>query len=318
MNSKWTLLMVFLVSGFLSLGGYSRTLWGQAEELVTLPCPFSDGDHPTHPERSIEMDIGFPTMPESVMVYEVVHPQIDEAWVSESGNRHFAMRSPVKRSEIGRYIQGENDYELEVDPTNSSFFVESQAFLADRFRSSGDFLPAEGCKTVALEFLQKHDLLPGDARLRSVVDNSSGADVISVSFGRRIGEYETWGAGARISVHIGRGGRIAMVFKAWQTLRPFREYPIMTPAEAFAELKMGKGVMYYGSKGKVKEIRLAYYCSPVRQSYVQPCYLFECTDDKGGTFIGLLPAVEAKYVSKEKTVGQGDCTMRGDCESSAK
>jgi hypothetical protein len=153
----------------------------------------------------------------------------------------------------------------------------------------------EESKKIATDFLEKHNLLPEDAYLRGVVDNTRGADVMSVGFGRRVNGLECWGAGAEIIVDIGRGGSIARIRKAWPNLTPADEYDLTTPETAIQKLKNGEGVMYHGQKGKVVGMKLVYYASPTAQEYLQPCYFVDCQEmDNGKKFYGVIEALQSE------------------------
>jgi len=57
-----------------------------------------------------------------------------------------------------------------------------------------EYPSAEDCKRIAVEYLKKHDLLPGDAYLGGVVDNTKSSwRAMSVGFGRNIRGYKSVG-----------------------------------------------------------------------------------------------------------------------------
>ena len=158
------------------------------------------------------------------------------------------------------------------------------------------------CKTIAEQYLTRRDLLPKEAYFRGVVDNTRGADVMSIGFGRKVNGYKTWGAGGGIGVHIGCGGDIIAIRKAWQDLSPYKMYPIKTPQQSLEELCNGKGVLMHGSKGRVENIEVRYYTSPEKQEYVQPIYYFDC-NSADGAFYGVVSAIQEQYLkSREETL----------------
>ncbi|MGA2910307.1 MAG: hypothetical protein ABSE04_00705 [Candidatus Microgenomates bacterium] len=77
----------------------------------------------------------------------------------------------------------------------------------------------------------------------------------------------------------------------------FSTYPIITPAQAFAELQAGSafianlGVNKDGDTLKIRRIYLAYFDPDVATDFYQPIYVFE--GDNG--FIAYLPAVTPAY-----------------------
>ena len=135
-------------------------------------------------------------------------------------------------------------------------------------------------------------MLPQDAYVRGVADNTKGADVMSVGFGRRLNGVEFWGAGYEIIVDIGRGGRIVRVRKAWPELIPIGEYDLVEVREAVKKLAAGEGALYHGNRGEITGAKVVYYASPVAQEYAQPCYYFECRDPEDGQeFYGVIEAI---------------------------
>ena len=128
-----------------------------------------------------------------------------------------------------------------------------------------------------------------------------------VSFRRKIGAYETYGAGAKLRVAVSPDGEVAEVRKTWQQLIQFKAYPIKTPQQALDELQNGQGNLMNGWRGKVNKITIRYYTSPQKQDYVQPIYYFECSSPNGNFFNGSVPAIKQEYLkTKEETIKESE------------
>jgi hypothetical protein len=263
-----------------------------------------DFQAPNYTMRSLAFEGRFPKVPSKMMVYKVIHPHVTEAYVRQLAQEHFGMPpdAEIKRSSgLSLYWLRSPDWELEVDPSNGSFSMSRMDRGSSQIPAEQREYPsAEDCKRIAVEYLNKHNLLPGDAYLDGLVDNTKSSwGAMSVGFGRKIRGYKSWGAGARISVEIGAGGQVVDLLKQWQEIVPYREYHVKSPQEAFEELENGKGVLMHGEKGRVKSITLRYYTSPQKQDYLQPVYYFDCAGPVHD-FYGVVPAIKQECLHSNR------------------
>jgi hypothetical protein len=261
-----------------------------------LPDTF-DQDGPYYPEISLEFEAQFPKLPKKMMVYKVKDPNVTEAHVCQLAQKHFGLTRKAKLSRskaMNHYRLKEDDWQFEVSPISGAFKIRKiipndlQSDVKKKYPSK------EQCRPIAENYLKKRSLLERDTYIRRVVDNTKGAGVMSVGLGRLIGGYKSWGAGSEIILDIGPAGETIKVRKAWQTLAPYKMYPIKSCRKALEELQAGKGILMNGSKGKVNQITLRYYTSPARQEYVQPIYYFYCNGPEG-SFYGVVPAIKAEH-----------------------
>ncbi len=78
---------------------------------------------------------------------------------------------------------------------------------------------------------------------------------------------------------VGGYGDVIELWKKWRECEPYKEYSIITPEEAFEELKR-EGVnvgMRNVSTATINSAWLAYYskCALDEQTYLKPVYVFE-------------------------------------------
>jgi hypothetical protein len=239
------------------------------------------------------------------MVYKVKDPNITEAFVRDLAQKFdIPADAELKRtSRLGLYWLKTPSHHLGVDPSNGSFNITKITEKDSRVPIEKNYPSKKDCENIAKEYLKTHSLLSKDAYFRAIADNTNSSwESMSVAFGRHIGGYKTWGAGADTLVEIGPGGEIVAVRKAWQEIVAYKPYPIKNPQDALEELRNAKGLLMHSSEGKVNQITLRYYTSPQKQDYVQPIYYFECTGAKGD-FYGVVPAINQEYLkSKEETI----------------
>ena len=298
-------ILVFLLGvGFLcgcDEGGPSEAELNQ-QGFNKLPYTFDIGTWSNPNPSSVGFDAPFPKMPPEMMVYKVVHPNnITEAYVRELAEKHFGMSPDAKfeKTDISYRLET-STHHFRFEPQTGSFNIRKIIAKQSRATTEKDYPAKEDCNSIAVKYLKNCNLYEEDAYLRGIVDNTKGAGVMSLGFGRKIAGYKTWGAGGNISVHIGPGGEIVDVSKAWQELVPYKPYPIKTARQALKDLHNRKGFLT-GEKGKIKSITLQYYMSSEKQDYVQPIYYFECTGHgPERNFHGMVPAIKKGYIQSRE------------------
>ena len=275
--------------------------------LEKLPYTFTSGGR-RRPTGPIVFEGAFPKLPKMMMVYKVKDQNVTEASVRKFAEQYFNMPADaeLKRSKgMGLYWLRSEDSLFEVDPANGSFNIDKIGEDRPETWVKENYPSKEECRKIAEEYLKSRNLLSEDAYFRGIADNIHGSGVMSLGFGRLIGGYKSWGPGAQILVHIGLGGEVVGVRKAWQELIPYKPYPVKSPEEALEELGKGNGVLMHGSEGKVGEMTFRYCTSPRKQEYVQPAYYFDC-NRPDGSFYGVVPAIKAEYLKPREWGRPGD------------
>jgi len=286
------------IRSVLAVGMFAvSALCATAADTARLPAPLSDAKHPSRPRRNLKLVAALPEVPGRAMVFQIEQPQVDEEFVQQLALRFFGEKGVSRRLRTILICQGKLDglpFTLEVSSATGAFTLENKEFYSpdSSVRDVGEFPALAESRNIAEAFLKKHDLLPPDAFFRRTVDNTRGADVMSVGFGRKVQGIEFWGAGSEIIVNIGRAGRIARVRVAWPKIVPFHKYDIITPDDAVENVRRGKGVLYHGQAGNIVDVKLVYYSSPQAQEYIQPCYKLDAIDPKSNQeFYGVIGAV---------------------------
>jgi len=292
-----------VLSGFVC--ALTATLAADEPAMEKLTDPFVRRGR-INAEISGVFDGNWPDVPEAVMVYKVRYPEVTEAYVRDLAQNHFGLSAEERiikpKSKTSFWWVKTATHALGVDPCDGSFDFGKVGSRAESSGSEQGYPSIEQCKIIAESYLRNCGLLPPDAYVRAVVDNSRGWGVISVGFGRRIGQYNNWGAGSRIVVRIESGGDVEGLFMSWPELTAYRAYPVKRPKEAFEGLRNNQGVLMEGGKGKVKRIGVRYYTAAERQEYVQPVYYFDC-NGVGGRFYGMVPAIKDKYLRAQANFG---------------
>ncbi len=240
----------------------------------------------------------YPAVPTRVKVYEIIHPKRDRAWAEALATERLNLKGPFECKELSMLLNLTNKkWELEIDKTNGSFFLKN---LTPPPPGRKYPTPEQTVK-IAKRFLQKYDVDVSRGRFTKVVDNTKGADVMSVGVAFTLGGLEIRGAGTKIHVDVGKGSRVDLVFVAMPDTREIGEYKIISPSEAFQALKDGRGQFMWGFKGRIEAISLVYFSSPERQEYLLPVYVFDGVssgppkpDDEG--FVGIVDALSPEYV----------------------
>ncbi|MCK5001346.1 MAG: hypothetical protein KAS23_17500, partial [Anaerohalosphaera sp.] len=255
-------------------------------KLEILPHPWDFEFFGHYPNPSLVLDCDFPDLPDKMMVYLVDAPEVTEESVLRLAHDVFdipAAKEHFRGSHHMSYSFHINDDYLSVNTKTGGFTwekkpqvridrsVDPRISSRKKEEKSVNLPDDETCKKLAKDFLSTNGLIPKDARMHKKVSSRSPGKK-TVGFYRTINGFHTTGNGAGIRIEIGDNSEIVHVKKNWQKLHQLKQYPIKSPRQAFDEMVNGKGSSDR-PKGKVKEISLKYYCSPMKQKYVQPVYM---------------------------------------------
>ncbi|MDY6892344.1 MAG: hypothetical protein SVO26_01320 [Chloroflexota bacterium] len=279
-----------------------------------LPIPSGDGSG--QPEFELATDI--PTVPETMMVYRAIPPDITVESVTELG-RKFGFTGEAH----SRFTPYEEEFWISDKETGASLIVNgnsggidyhSTRDLDSIFDAKNPSLPSyEEAAKIATDFLVEKGLLPADRYLKEVDCGGSRGDSqgnvvvthLVVTFGRKIDGIPV--TGGKFGVRIGDKGKVGKLLIMHREVEPYQEVPIKSSAEAFEDLKnrnVGEGVTQYilpvgCAKVVLDEMYLAYKVDiiHIKQEYVSPVYKFkgECFDEDGnsqGNFTGYVQAMK--------------------------
>ncbi|MHC4744486.1 MAG: hypothetical protein ACYS8Z_21435 [Planctomycetota bacterium] len=237
-------------------------------------------------------DANFPEMPTEMLVYRVVQPKdVTEADVKALMERLFDVPEDAElryREDGNYYTYRDERYNFEYAASPGFFYMSKSKKPGTKFTESRKDCPSdEECKAIALKFFEERELLPEDAYIREITDDSESGGGICVTFGRMIGEYKVWGRGSEIIVRVGIGGEIITLSKEWHILEPYKMAPIISPEEALDDLRR-PGAGYIAGGYKVEQITLRYDTHGVGES-VQPVYYFEFDVEGYGVVAAVKP-----------------------------
>jgi Zn-dependent metalloprotease len=152
---------------------------------------------------------------------------------------------------------------------------------------------------IATKFLKDRDLFPEGAAFSKVYrenaytigDNPDQIVLgqIGVWFNRTLNGLEV--KGTQLVVYVGGNGDVIGYYANWRDYQPYKEYPIITPQEAFNQLKVkgvGVGMNNKDATVSIDNAYLAYDTTPgaYKEYYLEPVWVF-----KGNVSIGGKPVM---------------------------
>lgn len=316
--AKRCIIWIVLIAAFLALPAACSGPGGgdvpEADFPATLGGP-----------RQVQYELGtdFPTVPGTIKTYKVRSADITAESAAEIG-RKFGFTGKARLNESSRYkisdyfAMGDNvtNERLHVQTHSGAIWYSYHSKLYPQEFEDIPSLPSyEEAEKIAVDFLSQRGLLPPDVRFNKVgVGNSMGdirgefATALLVSFRRYIDGIPVTGVGAKYGVRIVENGEVAEVFRSHRKVEPCGEVAIRPPAEAYQDLKDGKGRGGMPSSRAVTvvidEVTLAYWMDSVlvMQELVVPVYRFrgECFDESGsyvGDFNGCAQATAGDEVN---------------------
>jgi hypothetical protein len=312
LTGTFGILILFILIIAISISRLDRPSQVDSRHLIKLPYTFDYSTWSNPNPSTVGFDGPFPEMPSEMMVYKVVHPNnVNESYVRKLAQKHFSVPSDAQfeKTDISYWLET-STHHFRFEPQTGFFTFEKKGEIYTHSTTEKDYPAKEDCNIIAEKFLKSCNLYEVDAYLRGIVDNTKGAGVMTLGFGRKIAGYKSWGASGEMLVNIGPGGEVVYVRKAWQVLVPYKPYPIKTARQALKDLHNRKGFLT-GEKGKIKSITLKYYMSSEKQDYVQPNYYFECTGPEGD-FSGLVPAIKDEYIQSREEYWKEIKAKRGN------
>ena len=293
--------------------------------LLTLPAACSKPSGKVAPKANLprsgedvgqaefELATDFPSVPDTVKIYKVVHPNITAEWVTELG-RKFGFtgeaRQPAEGQESTRILDKETGAVLRVFLKSGGVEYYASRNLDPILYVKNPSLPSyEEAERIATDFLTEKGLLPADRYVEEVDVGGTYGGVVThllVTFGRDIDGIPV--SGGKFSVRVGDKGEIGQAMIMHREVEPYQQdVPIKSPAEAFEDLKdgnVGEGVPVYTqpprcAKVVIDEMYLVYLMGAIvsKQEYVTPLYKFKGerldeADNFLGGFTGWVQAVK--------------------------
>jgi len=293
MNKMTGLVVIALVAMGIGVAVYAFEPF-ESEPEVTPPISNLRGGFHDTPEECV-LNTTLPSVPDKLMVYKVVEPNVTREEATSLAEQ-FGVNGSLRERPRG-FVARDGPCVLSIADV-IVYINESKTpeWVVESEKDRPEGVPSdEEAIEIATKFLNEKGLMPEDAVLRGAVpqtlllyippnrSDSGEKEIISlwkgaeVWFGREINGYPV--TGSKMSVEVDGYGKVIDLFMAWSECEPYKEYPIITPEEAFEEFKR-EGIdvcLRNVSTATINSVYLAYYseCAPEKQTYLQPVYVFE-------------------------------------------
>jgi len=272
-------------------------------------------------KRNLVLRTDLPTAISTARTYTVKQSRADEVSVLRLAQKFFTNTvEAVEKRRNGYVCEGLIDgepYTLALYLGHAfQFALNSPACkkIGQLRSESDDPLPSlEDSQSAALQFLKRYDLIPHDSFTAGVVDNSS-AGCLSFGLGRKLDGIEFWGAGSKISVHVGPRMQILRLYVSWPELELAGEVEVVPPQRALGRARAGEGLFAVSGKQELQidRMRLVYDSLPQFDEPVTPCYLFERRRSDADPSFGYLGIINATVKDEDSLVGSRESSGKAD------
>lgn len=265
---------------------------------LSLVWPQTDNTHNTQKATArFEIVKPFPEVPDKLMVYKTVKPNISVESVKQFMSS-CNIKGKIEDHEV-HYIVKEDQLILDVYTEKGTGYIRFSNNRELGKEKKADNLPAEETAIKKAEsFLKKDFQLPAHSVLAGMGYNEfhsfdskgnlveKGRTGIVIGFKFFLNELPVQGPGAKAGVVFGEDGKIIGASKIWRETKPFKKRRIKTPQEAFEEFKklwpeeanskvINDGLIF--TDVFIRDCYPAYYAEPGRleQPYINPFYFFK-------------------------------------------
>lgn len=241
--------------------------------------------------------VPFPPVPEKVVLYTVVKPEITAENVSAMAER-MGLKGTVREAD-GQFVISDSPYSLEVHRQSGRVaLIDIPRWMMPNARDLPAYLPTDEKATeIAAQYLKDAGLMPPDAvpcgveHPRVVTTNENGEvvgiayEAVQVSYCRTIDGRPV--VGSEMTVDVGGGGDVLHVYRVWRDFAAGEEIAIITPQDALEELKV-IGVPADPMRRQTVEItgiELSYYEAGATEDpdHLVPVYIFRGVVTDGST-----------------------------------
>jgi len=240
---------------------------------------------------SVTFDGSFPGAVERILVYKDVPQQFTRQDIISLGQKFNMSATDRIKEGSGNFGIMKEDHSMHVYLKNTGGieFTNSNRLHKENTLDVPGNLPSDDeAIKIATNFLKERELLPDGAFFRRVEHGKisqlvrDGDDIVTwedvqIWYGRKLNGLEV--KGTKISIDIGGGGDVIDFYSNWREYAPYMELPLITPEEAFGELK-SKGIPVdtnHQQDVSINDISLAYRSKPGSQQeiYLEPVWVFK-------------------------------------------
>jgi len=232
---------------------------------------------------STSMDGGSKAL-DKIMIYKTLPPIVDK-----EGTLTVAKKFNVTGNLRGETTVQSEDLRYYITVTKKSGAVRYQdQNRPNKQTDAPEMLPTdEATEKIATQFLKDRDLYPESAAFSKTYRENAIAvsekpdrvvfGQIGVWFNRTLNGMNV--KGTQLVVYVGGNGDVIGYYANWRDYEPYKEYPLITPLDAFDKLKT-KGVPVGMNKPdslvSIDNVRLAYMtkAGAYSEEYLEPVWVF--------------------------------------------
>lgn len=270
-------ILVFLIFGFLIINtGCIQPVPNQEPAYVNNNVTMDSSLSP-NPELSLQAPM--PAVPEKIRIYKIIPEDPNQELLNYS--KIFDVRGDIYDNEFSINMYDNINRDIQVYTSSGTFdYVVINRSMGDDPRDLPENVPDDSAaKQIAETYLKSKGLwLDGIFFSRIAYGTGQTGDKfyhkeVGVTFERKLNGFNV--SGDKFTVVLGGGGDIIRVRGMWKNVVPGEDVPLITPEEAFAELRKTN------NWGTITNISLEYYSGmPLDNlTYIIPVYTF-----KGGPF----------------------------------
>ena len=299
-------------------GGYSTSPGGTQEYRKTLvaeqniPSPTTP---PTPPSglhlsgsRTMTTSIGdysiratIPVTSKNIMIYTSARPDYTQEKVS-SLSRKLGLSAPIRQTASTYGISSGKDEKIYLDIQKNARIIAFDTFD----NRTGSSLSVTKAVDASRKFLKNSDLLPTDALDPSVAYNEksilsakgeikNAGKTTVVTYPRQLNGLMVWNS--QLFTEVNSEEKVVSMFMNWRDYIPYKQVPLKTLENAFAEFQKNPLHVENVQPGKVivDRVSLVYYTQPaiVDEKYLQPIYVFEGYVQNGSATERFIPVAVA-------------------------
>jgi hypothetical protein len=255
--------------------------------------------------HTINLDTPVLSKVDKILIYKTILPQFTRQDILMYGEKfNMSADDDIKGGDEG-YGRASKDRKIHLYLTNTGwieYINSNRAHTINPIDIPGNLPSDDEAVKSATKFLKDHVLLPEGAEFRKTSHGrilgtaEDGTSIvvwedIQVWYGRKLDGKTV--EGTQLMLAIGADGTPIEFFTNWREYEPYKEYPLITPQDAFDKLK-AKGVPVGMNNPEsivsIDDVRLAYKtkAGAYSEEYLEPVWVFKgyvVVDGKAADFV---------------------------------
>ncbi|PIU55151.1 MAG: hypothetical protein COS88_05430 [Chloroflexi bacterium CG07_land_8_20_14_0_80_51_10] len=264
------------------------------------------------PPVIVILDTPLPKVPETLMAYRIVTPNVDDEYAAEiaktlrfDGDLIPLRGFPGEKREVYTYVKGAQRLEISMDG--------NILLVLEEIPSKVLQIPSEQeCISLAAKWLEEHNAYPENiysVDTRPYLTRDGKPLVIVVNFKTMVGDY---GSSNGLSLVVGDGGEVYRVFISLPRSVPYAKVRLKSPEQALDVLRRyladpnpippGQNECILSMRAfttlTIKQVTLEYFPGG---GYLQPTYVF-----KGDAYDEKVPGATEMFIARVDGVDRGE------------